>query len=446
MNTPQSASRPRVLVVAYYMPPSGGPGVQRVLKAVKYLTELGWTPEVLTVQAGAYPEHDPSLADDVPEGVRVHRTASLDPYHVYARFAGRDARDAVTVGSVAGQTGWKDRLAQWIRANVFLPDARVGWVPFAIARGRRVLRERPFDAILTSGPPHSVHLTGAALQALTGVPWVADFRDPWTDINYYHELPHTRWARRLDSALERMVLRRAVAVTTVSPTWADLLAHKAEAQTPVHVVHNGYDADDFADGDGAVSGEHFDLTYVGSLYASRNPSVVWRVLADLRSAGRLPKLRLRLVGSVDPTVETALREHGLRDITTVTGYVPHAEAVAEMQQAALLLLVIEAFDADGGMITGKLYEYLASQRPVLGVGPPGGDAAALLQSTGGGMMVGRADAESLRDALLAHYDAWASGAPTSGAAPSAVAPYRRRAQTERLARVLQRAKTGGGHE
>lgn len=430
---------PRVLVLTYYFPPSGGPGVQRILKFVKYLPEAGWRPFVVTVEDGTYPAHDPSLAADVPDGVEVHRTRSWDPYQLYAWWTGQSRDDAVVQGSVEGdEAGWKQWLARWVRANVFLPDARVGWVPFAVWRGRHLLSSGRFDAVLTTGPPHSTHLAGAALQALTGTPWLADFRDPWTDINYYQELPHSRWARRLDQALERMVLRRAQAVTTVSPGWCDRLRRTVERGTcdRFHVIQNGYDEEDVDSGQHAVDDDVFAVTHVGSLYASRNPTGLWRALRRLRDEDAVPDLRLRLVGMVDPPVRAALRRHNLDDITEVVPYVPHDEAVAYMQRAGLLLLSIEDFPAATGMLTGKIYEYLTAGRPVLGVGPPDGDAAALLNKTEGGRLFGWADVTGMASFVRRHYEAWAEGAQRPGAPTDTLQPYRRKVQAETLARVL----------
>lgn len=430
----------RVLVIAYYFPPSGGSGVQRVLKFVKYLSDFGWAPSVLTVREGAYPAYDPSLARDIPEDVPVHRTYAWDPYQWYAWLTGRSGTDSVVGGSVKGQgTSWKETVAQWVRANLFLPDARVGWVPFGALRGRKLLRNERFDAILTSGPPHSVHLIGLMLHRWTGVPWAADFRDPWTDINYYEELPHTPLARRIDAALERAVLRNASAVATVSPSWRDLLARKAGGDADTFaVVHNGFDGDDFDASDPPVetAHDHFVLTYVGALYASRNPTALWRALARLRARDAAPDLRLQLVGSVDSGVFRHVEEFGLDAITEHVPYVPHETAIRYMQRAALLLLVIESFPQDEGMITGKLYEYLASGRPVVGIGPANGDAAALLQKTKGGELFGWGDAAGIARFIEAHYMAWAEGAPAEGASPEALRPYSRRAQTERLAALL----------
>jgi len=430
----------RILVLTYYFPPSGGPGVQRILKFVKYLPSSGWTPIVLTVEDGAYPARDPSLETDVPSEAEVVRTSSWDPYHLYARLTGRSDDDAVVQGSLEGrERTWKERLARWVRANIVLPDARVGWVPFAVWRGHHLLRRHDVDAILTTGPPHSTHLAGAALQWMSGIPWVADFRDPWTDINYYQELPHTEWARRVDSALERMVLRRTEALTTVSPGWKSLLQAKINgegAPKPFRVIHNGYDEEDLQPRRADVDEEHFTITHVGSLYASRNPTGLWRAVRRLRENGRVPKLRIRLVGMVDPPVREALRAHDLEERTDFVSYVPHDEAVRHMQRAGLLLLSIEAFPAASGMLTGKLYEYLASGRPVLGLGPPRGDAARLLRRTGGGRLFARDNVDGLASCVQAHYKAWESGAPRRGAPTDAVRPYRRKAQTKELAQLL----------
>ena len=430
---------PRVLLVTYYFPPSGGPGVQRVLKTVRYLREAGFEPVVLTVARGAAPSQDPTLLDDVPPGVEVVRTRAPDPIGLYGRLRGEEGAAAPT-GAVDA-AGPVARLGLWVRANVFLPDARVGWVPFAVRAGKRVLKRafrehRPFAAVVTSGPPHSVHLVGQRLQRV-GTPWVADFRDPWTAINFYHDLPMSPAARALDARLERGVLRSADAVTTVSPSWARRLEQTGGLpEGAVRVVHNGVDERDLDAAEGAeVRRDAFVLAHVGSLYATRDPRAVWEAVRQLRAEGAVPDLVVRLVGRTDPAVRAAAEATGAP--VEAVDYVTHAEAVREMARAALLLLSIEPFPAEDGMITGKLYEYLASGRPVLGVGPPGGDAAGLLAEAGGGAVYARDDADGVARAIRAHYAAWASGAPTAGAAWDRVAPYTRRAQTERLAEVVR---------
>ncbi|MEM0961438.1 MAG: glycosyltransferase family 4 protein [Bacteroidota bacterium] len=429
---------PRVLLVTYYFPPAGGPGVQRMLKTVRYLRESGFEPVVLTVEDPAAPSLDASLLADVPAGVRIVRTKAPDPFALYGRLTGQGGK-AVPTGAV-DDAGLLKRLAMWIRANVFLPDARVGWVPFAVRAGRRILGDaqrefQPFAAVVTSGPPHSVHLTGLRLRT-SGIPWLADFRDPWTSINFYDDLPMTAPARALDRRLERRVLQTADSVTTVSPTWARLLERQGGLPAgAVHIVHNGVDESDLAAAEGvAVTSDAFTLVHVGSLYATRNPTALWEALRRLRQQGTIDRLVVRLVGRVDEVVRQSAESAGVA--VEMEPYVPHDEAVRQQASAGLLLLSIEPFAADAGMITGKLYEYLASGRPVLGVGPPEGDAAALLRETAGGVLLGREDVTGIMEVVRDHYAAWAEGAPRSGASWDAVLPYTRRAQTARLAEIL----------
>jgi len=415
------------------MPPAGGPAVQRILQFVEHLSEADWAVEMLTVKEGAYPSRDPSLLEAIPEAVSVHRTASFGPLALYARIKG-DGDGSLPAGSLGnGTSSLLERVARWIRANVFIPDARIGWWPFAVARGRRLLGSGRFDAIVTSGAPHSVHLIGRTLHRSTGLPWIADLHDPWTDISYYDEFPHTRWARRLDVHFEHTVLSEASAVTTVSPSWAELFATKAENR--YSVVENGFDAEAFADVSPPPA-DDFVLAHVGKLYASRNPTVVWAALASLRADERIPRLRVHLTGTVDPVVQRSIRRHGLGPIVEISDFIPHEEAIRCMAHSTLLLLVIEPFAQAGGMITSKLYEYLASGRPVLGVGPAGGDADALLQKHDAGEVVDWGDTERAKAIIAAHYEAWASGEPRAGAAWDDIQIHNRAHQAQRLADEL----------
>jgi glycosyltransferase involved in cell wall biosynthesis len=440
MSPVSSGTAPRVLIIAYYVPPAGGPAVQRILQFVEFLQEEGWVPEVLTVRHGVYPNRDPSLLDRIPSSVRVHRTRALDPYALYQAFTGTSEGELPTGSMPEADEKWREAFAKWVRANVFIPDARVGWWPFAVCQGQRLLKTGRFDALITSGAPHSVHLIGDALHAWTGCPWVADLHDPWTDIGYYEELPHTWWARRIDAALERHVLSTADAVTTVSPSWADLFAEKATNR--YHVVENGFNEQEFAGVDESVPTDSFVLSHVGKLYASRNPTALWAALRQLRKEGAIPQLTVRLTGPVAPTVWRSIEAHGLTDIVQQVSFRPHAEAIREMARSTLLLLVIESFAQAEGMITSKLYEYLASERPVLGVGPSTGDAHALLEEHDAGTVVDWGNASEMAAVLRTHYVAWERGTPRSGATRSALANHSRRYQAHRMAQVLSGVTTG----
>ncbi len=301
----------RVLLVTYYYPPSGGSGVQRPLKMSRYLPEFGCEVTVLTVDPAqaAYPDPDPSMLADVPAAVQVVRTPSWDPYAAYARLTGKAKADAVGVGFARSEAlGRKEQLARWLRANVFLPDARVGWVPFAIRAARRLHAAQPFDVVLTTAPPMSLHLIGLALAA-QGLPWVADFRDPWTDVYYLKELPRSALARRLDLALERRVLRRATRLVSVSASVAAGLGGKVGR--PVAVIPNGFDPADFADAAPALDpAGPFTLSFVGNFLGQQNPPALWEALARIVAEPGHPEVRLRLVGHVDPLVLESVAQRG----------------------------------------------------------------------------------------------------------------------------------------
>ncbi len=426
----------RVLFLTYYYPPSGGPGVQRPLKWSRYLPAAGWQPTVVTVEpdAAAYPALDAELLREIPPSAHVERTGAWDPYAAYATLVGKPKHEAVGVGFGGAEASWKERVARWMRANVFLPDARVGWVPFAVRAARRVLAETPHDALITTGPPHSTHLAGWLLARQTGLPWLADFRDPWTEIDYRAELPQTSLAARLDAALERAVLRRADAVTAVSPRLADGLRRRHARD--YHVVMNGYDPADFAGDDVQVDGDVFYLTYVGNINPARNPVVLWRALQRLDAPRAMPRLRVRFVGAIDPIVEREAEAHGVAGIVEVQPYVPHSEAVRLMQESALLLLVVNRVDGAEGILTGKVFEYLASGRPTLGLGPARGDAADALRDAHGGTLVDWDDADAVARLLEAHYAAWQAGTPADGAPVDRLGPYSRVGQAEAVARML----------
>ncbi len=430
-----SGTHKRVLFLTYYFPPSGGPGVQRALKFVKYLPAFGWRPTVVTVrpQDASYPDLDPTLCEEIPVGLHVARTRAWDPYALYARLLGKSKGDTVGVGFLGeSEVNWKHRLARWVRANLFLPDARVGWAPFAVACGERLLASDPFDAVVTTGPPHSVHLAGRALARRHRLPWLADFRDPWTGIDYYEMLPMTALAKKLDAALETMVLRDASAVTVVSDSMRRRLEGRARN---IQVIPNGFDPADFTN-DPVEPEPGFTLCYTGNLNEARNPVALWRALAALNAHEKMPDLRIRIVGNVDPAVLASAREYGVGGMVEAAPYAEHARAVRLMQGSTLLLLVINRVPGAGGITTGKLYEYVASGRPVLGIGPVAGDAAAVLRGAKAGCMFDYEDAAGVAELLKRQYHAWRSGAPEQGADEAAAALHSRRNQTRQLAALL----------
>ncbi|GAB5519376.1 MAG: glycosyltransferase [Rhodothermales bacterium] len=428
---------PRVLYISYYFPPSGGPGVQRTLKLARYLPEFGWTPSILTVRPehAAYPDLDASLEAEVPADLLVERTRAWDPYALYARLQGKSKDETVGVGFVGESTmDWKQRIARWLRANLFLPDARVGWVPYAIAHGRRMLNTGRYDAIITTGPPHSAHLIGQRLAREFNLPWVADFRDPWTQIDYVAELPMTGLARRFDRRFERRVLEQADAVVVISPAMQRQLAERVQATYTV--ILNGFDPADFEAPVPEPCTDVFMLRYLGNMNAARNPEVLWQALQQLNVPQAWPDFRIELIGHIDPVVHTSIRAAGLEQVVQVKPYVQHDEAICLMRSASALLLVINRVDGAQGIMTGKVFEYMASGRPILGVGPPAGDAATVIHDARAGQMVDYDAVERMVAEVTRQYEAWKHGVPLSGADAAARQVYSRQGQAEQLAHVL----------
>lgn len=429
----------QILIIAYYFPPSGGSGVQRVLKFAKYLPENGWQPTILTVDPAyaAYPDHDESLVEDVPKDIKVVRTRSWDPYSFYARLQGRRKQDMIGTGFVRepANKGRISRLALWLRANLFLPDARVGWVPFAAPAAGRLIRKERYHALLTSGPPHSVHLVGRRLRRRFGVPWVVDMRDPWTDQWPNQVMPQTRLARQVDAMFERSVLKEADAVVSVSDGVGEGLQTKAPIKR-YETITNGFDSADIPPTTWVRrEDESFTLTYVGTLYGPRHVPALVQALANV---ARERRVRVQFVGRVDEAVLQAYREAGLGEILHVVPYVPHAEAIGYMRVANVLLVIIDRVAHNRGIAPAKMYEYLALGKPILCIGPTDGDSATILSKTRGGVVIDYDDVNGIQAFLTMHADGVSRGEAPESPDHEAVQTYDRRFLTRRLASLLDR--------
>ncbi|HMN04345.1 MAG TPA: glycosyltransferase [Flavobacteriales bacterium] len=369
----------RVLIITYYWPPNGGAGVYRWLKLSKLLPEHGWQPIIYTPENPEVVADDPGLLKDVRADIEVIKRPITEPFNLYKRFTGRSTKEKVQVGflSEKKQGGWKEDLALWVRSNFFIPDARVWWVRPSVKFLKDWLRENPVDAVVSTGPPHSMHLIALGLKRALGVKWVADFRDPWTDIDFYAQLKLARWADARHKRLEGEVLRGADRVVTVSWHWAQDL-QKLGAKD-VAVITNGYDPDDLPPAAEPVD-EDYSLVHIGSLSPTRNAPELWAALKRLcdEDPAFAAKFRLRFVGPVDHTIAESVEAAGLGANLERVGRVPHAEAMRHMQRARVLLLLVNDTPNLMGILPGKLFEYLGTGRPVLGVGPLAGDVARVL--------------------------------------------------------------------
>lgn len=369
----------RVLIITYYWPPNGGAGVYRWLKLSKLLPEHGWQPVIYTPENPEVVADDPGLLKDVRADIEVVKRPITEPFNLYKRFTGRSTKEKVQVGFLneKKQGGWKEDFALWVRSNFFIPDARVWWVRPSVKFLKEYLREHPVDAIITTGPPHSMHLIGLELKRALGVKWIADFRDPWTDIDFYAQLKLTSWADAKHKRLEGEVLREADQVLTVSWHWADDLRKLGAGN--VEVVTNGYDPDDLPSPPEPVD-EAFSLVHIGSLSPTRNAPELWAALKMIRDEDPAfaAKFKLRFVGPVDHTIAESVEKAGLGAHLERTGRVRHEEAMREMQRARVLLLLVNDTPNLLGILPGKLFEYVSTGRPILGVGPTEGDVSRVL--------------------------------------------------------------------
>jgi glycosyltransferase involved in cell wall biosynthesis len=393
----------RVLIVSFYFPPAGGGGVQRVLKLCRHLPAFGWEVDVLAPDDPRWSARDPGLADDIPPATTVHRARYRGPSHEQtpaARLAAaHGARRAVVRTALLGR-------------SLLLPDPEVAWLPDAARAAVRVVRARGIDAVLTTSPPSSAHLVGAVAARRTGVRWVADFRDSWL------ANPHRRYdsrARRAKRAAEeriaRAALRGAAAVSAVTPAIAQEAAGLAPSGVPVVVVPNGCDFDEF---DGLVHrpGPSLRIVHAGSFFGQRSPRPFLQALRDLLDAR--PALRgrveARFLGEFRPDDLDWAAHLGLGDALEVEGFRPHREALAAMKGAdALLLLIPHAGGRGLSVLSGKVYEYLAAERPILALVPPQGAAAELLRETGSAWIADPDDPAAIRGALEAVADDWQQG-------------------------------------
>ena len=402
----------RVLIITYYWPPSGGSGVQRWLKMSKYLPEYGWQPVIYTAENAEYPVEDPSLEKDVCPEAEVIRRPIAEPYMFYKKFLGIKKEQKVKAGFIDEsdrKKGWKERLSVWIRGNFFIPDARCWWVKPSTKYLKTYLKDHPVDAIVSTGPPHSMHLIAMRLKKTLNLPWIADFRDPWTEIDYYNDLHLTKCSDRKHHRLEHQVLTKADKVVAVGWDMAKGL-ERLGAKDPI-VVPNGYDWDLQAGSCTAPLTQGFTLTHIGIIGANRNKHQLWQALQELTAdhEGLRKDLKIRLIGQVDQSVIRSIADNGLQDNTEIIPYLPHDEVLQLQQTSQILLLLINNTPSARGILTGKLFEYLASGRPILCIGPEDGDAARIITETGSGRTINFDDKEKIKAVIKEHYQNYLNG-------------------------------------
>lgn len=427
----------KFLLITYYWPPAGGAGVQRWAKMSKYIAQFGWQPVVYTPLNGEVPVHDESLIKEIPTDIEVVKTPIWEPYDLYKAFLGRKKKEKLYSGFIneKRKASFSQKLSVFIRGNFFIPDARMFWIRPSIQFLKKYLADHPVDAIVSTGPPHSMHLIAEKIHKLTGIPWIADFRDPWTNIDFYRDLHLTMVADARHKALEKKVLKNATRVVTV--TWRSKDEFKElSGRGDIIVIPNGFDEADFPADALKTPDEKFSIVYVGSMNKDRNPVALWSALKGVLSESEelRTKLNIRLIGPVDFSVRDSIENSGLQPYISFIDFIPHNEAVDLQQKAQLLLLVINDTPNSRTIIPGKLYEYLGSGRPILTIGPKDSDSAKVIELTGGGVVHGFDDVGGLKARILEYFELYKSGSLKGNAV--SLEKFTRRALAGEYANVL----------
>ncbi|WP_430613219.1 glycosyltransferase family 4 protein [Flavobacterium sp. JP2137] len=422
----------KVLIITYYWPPAGGPGVQRWLKFAKYLPDFGITPIIYTPENPTYPLLDASLESEVPDGLVVLKTKIKEPYGL-ARLFSKGGTKNLSSGIIPHQPKqtWIEKSLLWVRGNFFIPDARKAWIKPSVAFLEHYIAENNIDCVITTGPPHSLHLIGLELRKKLNFKWIADFRDPWTTIGYHKELKLSESAANKHRRLELEVLQKADAITVTSFSTKE--EFKAKTAKPISVLTNGYDVEKVVK---KPMDEAFTLAHIGSFLSHRNPRVLWKALNELRRDNPEFKaaFQFKLIGKVSQDILDALKEFKLDDCTVNMGYLSHAEALVEQRASQVLLLVeIDSIETKA-IIPGKLFEYMAAERPILALGPEGADFFRIITETNTGTIALYDEKDRMKELLLAYFTQYQNNALKVYG--MGLQYYSRKKITEQLAKII----------
>jgi hypothetical protein len=425
----------KVLIITYYWPPAGGPGVQRWLKFVKYLQDFEIEPVIYIPENPSYPMLDLSFENEIPSGITILKKPIFEPYQLARIFSHRQT-NTISKGIITAEENqsFLQKSLLFIRGNLFIPDARKYWVKPSVKFLKNYLEEEGIKKIITTGPPHSLHLIGLKLKQELDLKWIADFRDPWTRIGYHNKLKLTKISEQKHLNLEREVLNSADQIITTSFTTKTEFSEKTKK--PIMVITNGFDNDENS-GENIELDKMFSISHIGSLLSERNPENLWSAIAELmkENSAFAKDLVLNLTGTISEEVIALIRSVGLGGKLHLQGYVSHEQAIALQRKSRLLLLIEIDREETQGIIPGKLFEYLMVRRPILAIGPGKWDVQQILNQTGAGECFLYSEKERLKSTILAYYKKYKNEADnfTSGA----IEPYHRKNLTKKLANLLK---------
>ena len=422
----------KLLIITYYWPPAGGPGVQRWLKFVKYLPDFGIEPIVYVPENPSYPIIDENLISEVSEKATIIKRPILEPYG-FAAFFSKNKTKKISSGIIPNtkKQSFLDKMLLWIRGNVFIPDARVLWVKPSVSFLEKYILENDIETIITSGPPHSLHLIGLELKKKCNINWLADFRDPWTTIGYHKALKLSSFSAKKHKKLEHQVLNLAdVIIVTSESTKTEF---QSITSKPIQVITNGYDIENIGK---QKLDSKFSLAHIGSLLSERNPKFLWQCLSELIYENPLfeANFELKLIGAISPDVLDSIHDFGLSKYINNLGYVSHREALEQQRKSQVLLLIEINSEDTKSIIPGKLFEYMVSERPIIGIGPEGADFSKILKETNTGIFVNYDEKEKLKSTIEKYFKEFLEGNLSSNAI--GLQNYSRENLTKQLVGIL----------
>lgn len=423
----------KVLIITYYWPPAGGPGVQRWLKFVKYLPSFGVEPIVYCPENPSYPILDESLVNEIPENITILKQTINEPYGLASIFSkGSSKKISSGVIPKTKKQSFIEKAMLYVRGNYFIPDARKNWVKPSVEFLTNYIKEHQIETIITTGPPHSLHLIGLQLKARLGMKWFADFRDPWTTIGYHKDLKLTDSSKAKHLDLELKVLNTADKIIVTSNHTKN--EFETKTKQPITVITNGYDSHKVR-----VEGkdEKFTLSHIGSLLSERNPLVLWETLSELIKENKSfsEVFRLQLIGVVSDDVIESIEKNGLKKHVDVVGYVSHDDALKFQMKSQLLLLIEIDSEDTKAIIAGKVFEYLISETPILAIGPKDADVKKIIKSTNTGTYFTYQQKAELKLQILNYFEAFQNNSLRVNAI--GLQPYSRKALTEKLSEIIK---------
>lgn len=429
-----------VLVIAYYFPPSGGPGVQRVLKHIKYLKEFGWNPIVLTVSNGQFPARDESLMKEIPSDILVYRSRIFEPYDLYRKFTGKSKNTAIDVNVIKkdGQkSNFRERIAELIRATFFIPDARIGWISSAVKKAEEIIKEHKIEAVYSSSPPYTCSIIARKLKRKYGLKWVAGFRDPWTG---FISSPK-RWfiPKMIDKSMEKSVFSEA---DWIECAWEGIIKDALSKypdldKNKFHHVPNGFDSSDFPKIE-SKRNDKFTLTYTGSMYGRRNPKSLFEAIENLIKSKELKSndFEIILVGRFGNEIYNMINLTNFKESIKTISYVPHKESIRYLMKSDILLLIVDESKESQEIVPGKVYEYIGIMKPLIAIAPNKSAIAELIKETNSGEIAHQTEIEKIGAIFLNYFNSWKTSETKFYPNEELISKYERKNSAKYLAKLL----------